>query len=113
MSRRAAPPEPAESGWESREVEPATRAKAATVQKEETSNVEQLVDRFVDGDEAALDRLLDHGDTAVGVLVARFPGPTSEPTDAQTPASACGPVLRALVELAHTETVVKFGPRNP
>lgn len=99
MSRRAAPPEPAESGWENLEIAAVRKIETATVAQEAVSSVDSLVERFIQGDESVLGRLLDYGDTAVGSLMGYFPGPTSEPVTAQTPASACGPVLKALVAL--------------
>lgn len=63
-----------------------------------------LVDALLGGDDDALDLLLRGGETAVGALIARFPGPVVEPETPQTKASECGLILRALVALGSRAT---------
>jgi hypothetical protein len=63
-----------------------------------------LVRRLLKGDESVIDRLVENGETAVGALIAEFPGPVREPTDASVPASECGPILKALVALGTKAT---------
>jgi hypothetical protein len=72
---------------------------AKTVRHAETSTCQELLERYIAGEESVLGQLIDHGDTAVGALMARFPGPLSEPSTPGTPASECGPILRALVAI--------------
>lgn len=63
-----------------------------------------LVDQWVLGDEGALVRLVEGGESAVGALIAAFPGPTEEPESPQTRASECGPVLRAIAAIGTRAT---------
>lgn len=56
----------------------------------------ELVDHWLGGNGDALRRLVDGGESAVGALIARFPGPVTEPENAKGRASACGPILAAL-----------------
>jgi hypothetical protein len=61
-----------------------------------------LVAQLSNGDITAIDRLLEHGDAAIGVLVRELPGPVTSPSraprlDPLVKASEFGPVLRALV----------------
>jgi len=63
-----------------------------------------LVDQWVLGDEDALVRLVEGGESAVGALIAAFPGPTEEPKSQQTRASECGPVLRAIAAIGTRAT---------
>lgn len=63
-----------------------------------------LVRRLLKGDETVIDRLVENGETAVGALIAEFPGPVREPKDASEPASACGPILKALVAIGAKAT---------
>jgi hypothetical protein len=63
-----------------------------------------LLQRLIDGETAAGDKLVQVGGPAVTVLVAAFPGPiTSEPRrgvgDALVKASDCGPVLRTMARI--------------
>src|SRR6188768_2131423 len=65
------------------------------------SDTQALVDRLLDGDLTAGDKLVQIGDTAITVLASIFPGPiTSElrrsSGDGPGKASDCGPVLRTL-----------------
>ncbi|MEP7051847.1 MAG: HEAT repeat domain-containing protein [Pseudomonadota bacterium] len=64
----------------------------------------ELVERLMNGDTSAGDKLVQIGDSAITVLVGIFPGPiTSEPRrssgDGPGRASECGPVLRALARM--------------
>lgn len=99
MSRRPPLPEPDESGWEADVAPVIRRVEPKTVQHGETSTCQSLLQRYIEGEESVLGQLIDHGDTAVGALMACFPGPFTEPSSPQTPASECGPVLRALVSV--------------
>lgn len=61
-----------------------------------------LLERFKQGDETALDQLIEMGDAAVGVLVGELPGPISTPSrvprmEQSTKASDFSPLLKALV----------------
>ncbi len=60
-----------------------------------------LVQALLAGDEMAEQLLAEGGETAVGALISEFPGPVQEPQSNQTPASACGPLLQALVRLGN------------
>jgi hypothetical protein len=63
----------------------------------------ELLERFAQGDAAALGQLIEMGDAAVGVLARELPGPINAPSsraprmDQSSKASDCGPVLKALV----------------
>lgn len=67
------------------------------------ADCQHLVDRLESGDEAAGDRLVDMGEPAILVLVARFPGPVhGDPHrlgEGSTKASDCGPILRTLARI--------------
>jgi len=63
-----------------------------------------LVGQWLDGDPAALDRLVEGGESAVGALIAAFPGPVEEPPSPQTRASDCGPVLKAIATIGAKAT---------
>ena len=68
------------------------------------SDTQELVDRLLDGDASAGDKLVQIGDTAITVLTSIFPGPiTSElrrgSGDGPGKASDCGPVLRTLARM--------------
>ncbi len=68
------------------------------------ADCQHLVDRLEGGDEAAADRLVDMGEAAVLVLVARFPGPIHGEmahrfADSASRASDCGPILRTLLRI--------------
>jgi HEAT repeat protein len=63
-----------------------------------------LLDRLLQGDQQAEAGLLEMGDSAVSVLMDRFPGPITDesPGEGRLPASRRGPVLGMLA---------RFGPR--
>ncbi len=68
------------------------------------ADCQHLVDRLENGDEAAGDRLVEMGEPAVLVLVARFPGPIHGEVahrfgENSTRASDCGPILRTLARI--------------
>ncbi len=68
------------------------------------SDTQEFVDRLLEGDASAGDKLVQIGDTAITVLVGLFPGPiTSElrrsSGDGPAKASECGPVLRTLARM--------------
>jgi hypothetical protein len=62
----------------------------------------ELVAQLAAGDASKLDKLLELGDAAIGVLVREMPGPITSPSrgprnEPLLKASDCGPILRALV----------------
>jgi hypothetical protein len=59
----------------------------------------ELVSEMLDGNDQAYELLLKGGETAVGALIASFPGPVKDPESATTLASECGPILRALAAI--------------
>ncbi|HKO46993.1 MAG TPA: HEAT repeat domain-containing protein [Polyangiaceae bacterium] len=68
------------------------------------SDTQEFVDRLLEGDPTAGDKLVQIGDTAITVLASIFPGPiTSElrrsSGDGPGKASECGPVLRTLARM--------------
>ena len=66
------------------------------------SDCRELVERLLQGDASASDRLVNIGDQAITQLVSIFPGPlTSElrRSDPLAKASECGPVLRTLARM--------------
>jgi len=68
------------------------------------SDTQALVERLLDGDASASEKLAQIGDTAITVLASIFPGPlTAElrrgTTDGPGKASECGPVLRTLARM--------------
>lgn len=63
-----------------------------------------LVGQWLDGDDRALARLLEGGESAVGALIAAFPGPVREPSSPQERASECGPVLKAIAAIGTKAT---------
>ena len=68
------------------------------------SDTQEFVDRLLEGDASAGDKLVQIGDTAITVLAGIFPGPiTSElrrgSGDGPGKASECGPVLRTLARM--------------
>jgi len=68
------------------------------------SDTQELVERLLEGDPSAGDKLVQIGDTAITVLASIFPGPiTSElrrsSGDGPGKASECGPVLRTLARM--------------
>ncbi len=65
------------------------------------TDTQELVDRLLDGDASAGDKLVQIGDTAITVLASIFPGPITAELrrssgDGPGKASECGPVLRTL-----------------
>ncbi len=66
-----------------------------------STDAEALVRRLCDGDERALEPLLEAGELATAALVGHFPGPIPVVLrrDSSTRASECGPVLHALAQL--------------
>jgi hypothetical protein len=68
------------------------------------SDTQEFVDRLLEGDQSAGDKLVQIGDTAITVLAGIFPGPiTSElrrgSGEGPSKASECGPVLRTLARM--------------
>ncbi|MBK9002146.1 MAG: HEAT repeat domain-containing protein [Myxococcales bacterium] len=68
------------------------------------SDCRALLQRLLEGDESAGDRLLEIGDPAVSMLVAEFPGPIHPDrarrfADPGAKASECGPVLRTIARV--------------
>lgn len=105
MSRRPPVYEPSADDWGSDgsspevQVPPLGRITAAR-----GKSGGDLVRRLLKGDETVIDRLVESGETAVGALIAEFPGPVREPKDATVPASECGPILKALVAIGSKAT---------
>jgi len=98
MSRRPPVSEPSEDEWGGFE-DPVVRAPVIASQAPRGTSYAQLVEQLLRGDESVIDRLVEGGESAVGALIAEFPGPVSEPSDASVPASSLGPILKALVAL--------------
>ncbi|MEO6603863.1 MAG: HEAT repeat domain-containing protein [Polyangiaceae bacterium] len=68
------------------------------------SDTQEFVDRLLDGDASAGDKLVQIGDTAITVLAGIFPGPITAELrrgsgDSPGKASECGPVLRTLARM--------------
>jgi Type II secretion system (T2SS), protein E, N-terminal domain len=68
------------------------------------SDTQEFVDRLLDGDASAGDKLVQIGDTAITVLAGIFPGPITAELrrgsgDGPGKASECGPVLRTLARM--------------
>jgi len=63
-----------------------------------------LVGKWLSGEEEALQRLVEGGESAVGALIAAFPGPVQEPEGPRTRASECGPVLKAIAAIGNKAT---------
>jgi len=68
------------------------------------SDTQEFVDRLLQGDASAGDKLVQIGDTAITVLASIFPGPITAELrrgsgDGQGKASECGPVLRTLARM--------------
>jgi len=64
------------------------------------SDTQEFVDRLLEGDASAGDKLVQIGDTAITVLASIFPGPiTAELRRGSGKASECGPVLRTLARM--------------
>lgn len=96
----------------SRSVHPTSPPRSARLE----DSYEGLVRRWLQGDVSALTRLVDGGEAAVGALITQFPGPVREPDSPQTPASECGPILRALAQLsarAAPFVTVRTADENP
>lgn len=105
MSRRPPVFEPSEDGWlssENPDVVPRRPPGARVAPRVKSTS--ELVRALLAGDESSLRRLVEGGETAVGALIAEFPGPITEPQNPNTPASECGPILKALVALGSKAT---------
>jgi len=68
------------------------------------SDTQEFVDRLLQGDASAGDKLVQIGDTAITVLASIFPGPITAELrrssgDGPGKASECGPVLRTLARM--------------
>ncbi|MET0790780.1 MAG: HEAT repeat domain-containing protein, partial [Polyangiaceae bacterium] len=68
------------------------------------SDTQEFVDRLLEGDPSAGDKLVQIGDTAITVLAGIFPGPITAELrrgsgDGPGKASECGPVLRTLARM--------------
>ncbi|HEY3253421.1 MAG TPA: HEAT repeat domain-containing protein, partial [Polyangiaceae bacterium] len=68
------------------------------------SDTQEFVDRLLEGDATAGDKLVQIGDTAITVLASIFPGPITAELrrssgDGPGKASDCGPVLRTLARM--------------
>ncbi|MEI9942245.1 MAG: HEAT repeat domain-containing protein [Pseudomonadota bacterium] len=68
------------------------------------SDTQEFVDRLLEGDTTAGDKLVQIGDTAITVLASIFPGPITAELrrssgDGPGKASECGPVLRTLARM--------------
>lgn len=75
-----------------------------------------LVAELLRGNDSVLPQLLDGGETAVGALIAEFPGPVREPQSPSEKASECGPVLSALVRIGSKSlpfVTVRTADENP
>lgn len=99
MSRPAVQ-EPDAAGWDSppapvvRRVDPIE----STGPRKPRSYVD-LVAQLIEGNSSVITQLVEGGETAVGALIAKFPGPVTAPATPTTKASECGPILEALVAL--------------
>lgn len=105
MSRRPPIFEPSEDGWEgapSPDVVP--RKPPGQRPAPRAQSTAELVRRLLDGDESAMSRLVEGGETSVAALIAEFPGPVTEPSSPTARASECGPILKALVALGSKST---------
>ncbi len=68
------------------------------------SDTQEFVDRLLEGDATAGDKLVQIGDTAITVLASIFPGPITAELrrssgEGSGKASECGPVLRTLARM--------------
>lgn len=75
-----------------------------------------LVAELLEGNESVLPQILDGGETAVGALIAEFPGPVTEPSSPSQRGSECGPILSALVGLGSKSIpfiTVRTADENP
>lgn len=105
MSRRPPVYEPSEEGWGADDSSSHARVPpVGRVTRPRGKSGRDLVQRLLGGDESVIHQLVESGDTAVGALIAEFPGPVQEPKSAHVPASECGPILRALVALGSKAT---------
>ncbi|HSC86313.1 MAG TPA: hypothetical protein VLC09_03550, partial [Polyangiaceae bacterium] len=111
VSRRPLLDEPPEDGWGATNVPRVSRRPVPVAPR----TYDDQVSRLLDGDERALDKLLDGGESAVASLIARFPGKVREPAGPQEKASDCGPLLGALVRFGLRATpflTVRTGDEN-
>lgn len=92
--------EPPEEGWGNA----APRARGSGERAAVQLTYGDLVDRLLTGDRRALEKLVDGGESAVAVLISRFPGPVKELENATAKASNAGPILEALVALGARAT---------
>lgn len=105
MMSRAPIPEPDADGWGSpseavvRRVDPIESQRAPNRQ-----SYSDLVRELLAGNTKVIPRLVDGGETAVGALIAQFPGPVCAPARPTTKASECGPILEALAALGSKAT---------
>lgn len=58
-----------------------------------------LVAELLNGNDSVMPQLLGGGESAIGALIAEFPGPVTEPESPSEKASECGPILSALVSI--------------
>ncbi len=110
VSRRPLMNEPPEEGWGTT-VSPVPSRRPGG-----PKSYDQLVERLCQGESQALEQLVDGGESAVASLIARFPGPSREPENAQTKASECGPLLLALVRIGQKAIpflTVRTADENP
>ena len=98
LSRRAPNLAVAPGSW----PPPATEPEAVGDAK--PASYSEVVQALLAGDARALEALKKGGETAVGALIAEFPGPVTEPTHLRARASECGPVLHALAQLGPKAT---------
>jgi len=96
LSRRPILPDAAPSDPAS-EHAPAPEVSADDQQLRRPKSFTYLVAELLKGNESVLPQLLDGGETAVGALIAEFPGPVTEPSSPSQKGSECGPILSALV----------------
>jgi len=110
VSRRPLMNEPPEEGWGT------TISPVPSRRPGGPKSYDQLVERLCQGESGSLEQLVDGGESAVASLIARFPGPIREPENAQTKASDCGPLLRALVRIGQKAVpflTVRTADENP
>lgn len=98
ISRRPLKHEPPEDGWGEIHSPLPSRAQSPVLLYTD------LVDALCRDEPYALERLVDGGENAVAALIEKFPGPVTEPRNAQSKASDSGPILRALVQLGGKST---------
>lgn len=102
MSRRPPISEPSESDWGSSDAPPVRKIERPASVPPKARNFSEMVHRLISGDDSVLGALEGGGETAVGALIAQFPGPVKEPTSNSSKASDCGPVLGALARMGST-----------